>query len=268
MRYLTAKNIIHLPKPDPSTFSDELLQQFRNMPLPDLVQEDLRVPPAVRATAAEELADETDLSNMPALESAENEPDERGVVVAEPEDIALERAMEEAARNAAAAVAASRGAEATRLASATQRGVEAALNQPIAPASVVVPPPVPIPSADEAPGPLAQGAYSEAPTQIQIVQNVPLLPVGTTVLGAPGPGGQPTLIVDTSRSAMTSQGLPGLELPPAARPNSGPRERVLGRNATRRLPRQNNGPSAVLSGAPGAPPPAASARVMVQKLGS
>lgn len=269
MRYLTAKNVAHLPKPDTSALSDELLQQFRNMPLPDLEQEDLRVPPAVRPVVEEEAKDETDLSNMPPLGPAEDEPQEAGVVVAEPEDVALERAMEEAARNAAAAVAASRGAEAARLASATQRGVEAALNRPVSPASVVV---GPAPPRDDEPGvaPLAQGSYSEAPTQIQIVQNVPLLPVGTTVLGAPGPGGQPTLVVDTSRAAMTSQGLPALELPPPARPPNAPRERTLGRNATRRLPRNSNGPSAVLgaSSAPGGPPPAPSARVMVQKLGS
>jgi hypothetical protein len=119
----------------------------------------------------------------------------------------------------------------------------------------------------QGPEPLAEGAYSEGPAQIQIVQNVPLLPIGTSVLGAAGPGGRPTLIVDTSSSAMGRQGLPSLSLgAPARPPNVSSRGSVANRSGTRRMPRNNNLPSA-----PGifnqAAPPSSSARVTVQKLG-
>jgi hypothetical protein len=123
------------------------------------------------------------------------------------------------------------------------------------------------------PEPLAQGAFSEAPVsaaapaQIQIVQNVPLLPVGTTVLGAPGPGGRPTLIVDTSSAAMGELGLPALELPPAARaPNLGNQGSARNRNVTRRVQRGNNGPG-IFNQVRAEPAPSASAKITVNKLG-
>ena len=269
MRFITGKNIYTLPKPDPSTFSDSLLTEFKDMPLPDLEVKEPDVPPEQRKDVSEEEADETNLSDMPPLAPAEEEAD---VPLLPGEDEALEAAMEEAARNAAAAVAASRGAQAANLAAATERGITAALNAPVPAPSVVVSPAAPAsaaPAAPLAPPPLAEGAFSEAPaqTQIQIVQNVPLLPVGTTVLGSAVPGGPPTLVVDTSRSAMAQQGLTGFELPAAARPVSAPRERALNTNRTRRLGRGNNGPSAIFSGGPAVPAPAAGSKITVQKLG-
>jgi hypothetical protein len=98
------------------------------------------------------------------------------------------------------------------------------------------------------------------------VQQVPLLPAGTTLLGAPGPGGRPTLVVDTSQAAMSRQGLPGLELPPAARPaNTQPRGSAMNANRTRRQTRGANAPG--IFNQPQQGPPSSSAKVTVQKLG-
>jgi DNA-directed RNA polymerase II subunit RPB2 len=281
MRFLTNKNLERLPKPFIPAESDALLAEFKDMPLPDLEQEDLNVPAERRPVEEEEEADESNLADMPGQSKAQGgevDVDESGVPLVDSEDAELERAMETAARNAAQAVAANRGAEAVQLARATERGITAALNQPLAAPSVVVGAPrlSTIAEANEANEvrselpPLAEGAYSEAPTQIQIVQNVPLLPAGTTVLGAAGPGGRPTLIVDTSTGAMGRQGLPGLELPAAARPpNTSNRGSLANRTGTRRIARNNTLPSGpgVFNQTPGAAPPSSSARVTVQKLG-
>lgn len=298
MRLLTAKNLERLPKPTIAAGSDALLAEFKDMPLPDLVQEDLSVPPERRTVEDEVVKDEDDLANMPGESRAQGGDDEGGAPFMVGEDEELELAMATAAQNAAAAVAASRGAASSSLAQATERGIVAALNQSLAPPAVVLggprlstvqevneqnlntataaaassaagrPPPRQ--TAFQQPGPLVEGAYSEAPAQIQIVQNVPLLPLGTTVLGAAAPGGRPTLIVDTSSAAMSRQGLTGFELPPAARPsNMSNRGSLQGRTGTRKIARNANLPSGprVFNQAAAAAPPSSSARVMVQKLG-
>lgn len=285
MRFLTAKNLERLPQPDPSLLSDALLDEFKDMPLPDLEEEDVRPPPLLRTDVTdEEGPEEDDLANMPGLSGAKGGEEEADVRLAESEDAELERQMMTAAQNAAAAVAASRGLETSRLAEATQRGVDAAFaaasRGPVA--SVVVPGRLgTIPETNESnvvsnaipqlgPNlpPLAEGAYSEAPAQVQIVQQVPLLPAGTTLLSSAGPGGRPTLVVDTSTGAMGRQGLPSLDLgPPARSPNLSNRGSAANRSGTRRLPRNSNLPSGpgVFNQAQG--PPAPSARVTVQKLG-
>jgi hypothetical protein len=299
MRYLTAKNVMHLPKPDPSTFTDSMLQQFKDMPLPDLEQEDLRVPPEERKEVEEE-KDETDLAGMPELVA--NGEEEAEVPFLPSEDEQLEAQMEAAAHTAAAAVAASRGVESARLAEATQRGVMAAMNASVPPPQVVMPPQYPgmvrppppassgvgwQPPASSGVGwqppqtalgqaegreplaPLAEGAYSEAPAQIQIVQNVPLLPAGTTVLGSAAPGGQPTLIVDTSQMAMRQQGLPGFELPSAARPaNLSARGSAMNRNRTQRASRAPGGTNVFGREVAAPQQQASSGKITVQKLGS
>ena len=286
MRFLTAKNLTRLPKPQIPAESDTLLAEFKDMPLPDLVQEDLSVPPERRKVEEEEEKDESDLANMPGDSRAQAEEEEANVPLAENEDAALEAAMETAARNAAAAVAASRGITASRLAEATAKGFSAAVSQPrVAPTVLVGGPRLEtVPETNESnvgsassaavvppPTPLAQGSYSEAPAQIQIVQNVPLLPPGTTVLGAAGPGGRPTLIVDTSSAAMSSQGLPGFALPPPAAgpPNLSNRGSLANRTGTRRIARNAPNRPTVFGQANATPngPPAPSARVTVQKLG-
>ena len=302
MRFLTAKQVVHLPKPDTSTLTDSLLEQFKDMPLPDLVQEDLRVPPEMRVDPDEVERNDEDLGAMPGLSKAQGQGEEEadegqeGITFREPEDVELEQAMELAARNAAQAVATSRSAEASRLAQATQRGVEAAIASAVPGATVVVPsanqsqtgfaqsqagvalpqsavsqtaaPPLPVSAQPPgAQGPLVEGPYSEAPPQIQIVQNVPLLPLGTTVLSSGAPGGRPTLVVDTSSTAMAQQGLAGFQLPSAARPaNTRPQGSAANANRTRRATRGPGGPSVFPRTAE--PPPSSNARVMVQKLGS
>jgi hypothetical protein len=289
MRFVTNKNLERLPKPYIPAESDTLLADFKDMPLPDLVQEDLSVPPERRKEEGEEKVDEDDLADMPGESKAQGV-DESGVPLVETEDSELEAAMETAARNAAQAVAASRGAEALQLANATERGIAAAMNQRLAAPSVVVGGPRlstigeenengngnvasgvrPPPTQFAGPPPLAEGSYSEAPAQIQIVQNVPLLPAGTSVLGSASPGGRPTLIVDTSSSAMGRQGLPAFELPSAARPpNMGSRGSLANRTGTRRIARNANLPSGpgIFNQAAGAAPPHSSARITVQKLG-
>ena len=280
MRYLTTKNVIHLPKPDPNTFTDIMVQQFKDMPLPDLEQEDLRVPPEERKEVEEE-RDETDLANMPEVipEGEEGEEGGEAIPLLPSEDEQLEALMEQAARSAAEAVASSRGVESSRLAEATQRGILSAMNASMPPPQVVMPPPPPASfqtvqtSTESMAAPLAEGAYSEAPPQIQIVQNVPLLPRGTTVLGSAAPGGQPTLIVDTSQMAMRHQGLPGLELPAASRaPNLSARGSAMNRNRTQRASRAPGPQGTNVFGREIAPPqqgpPSPSARITVQKLGS
>jgi hypothetical protein len=275
MRFLTEKYLKRLPKPNPSDFTDTLLEEFGDIALPDLEQEDISVPPETRREV-EETGLEDDLSNMPPLERVVvREGDDENVPLLPSEDEELEAAMTAAAQQAASAVAASRGQEARRLAEATQRGIEAAVNESRPGATVLVSSssalgvqPPPEPTAGLRPPPLAEGAYSEAPTQIQIVQQVPLLPAGTTVLGSAGPGGRPTLIVDTSSTAMGQQGLPALELPALARPaNLDNRGSVANRSGTRRMPRNRNLPTGpgVFNQAQAAP--SASAKVMVQKLG-
>jgi DNA-directed RNA polymerase II subunit RPB2 len=287
MRFVTNKNLERLPKPYIPAESDTLLADFKDMPLPDLVQEDLSVPAERRnVEEEEEKANEDDLADMPGESKAQGVDESGAPLLVESEDAELEAAMETAARNAAQAVAASRGAEAVQLAQATERGIVAALNQRVAAPSVMVggprlstvaeenedlatgvrPPPTPL----AGPPPLAEGSYSEAPAQIQIVQNVPLLPAGTTVLGSAGPGGRPTLIVDTSSTAMGRQGLPAYELPSAARPpNTGNRGSLANRTGTRRIARNANLPSrpGIFNQAAAAGPPSSSARVTVQKLG-
>jgi DNA-directed RNA polymerase II subunit RPB2 len=291
MRFITDKNLKHLPKPDSSFLSDTLMEQFKDIPLPDLEQEDITVPPEFRVVPEDVERKEDDLSDMPPLGPA-GEENESGVPLVETEDERLEREMIQAATNAAAAVAASRGEEAKRLADLTKQRIVTALSESQPGARVVVPPPPPArglpviaetnepPASTEISGlpgarpePLAQGAFSEAPVsaaapaQIQIVQNVPLLPVGTTVLGAPGPGGRPTLIVDTSSAAMGELGLPALELPPAARaPNLGNQGSARNRNVTRRVQRGNNGPG-IFNQVRAEPAPSASAKITVNKLG-
>jgi DNA-directed RNA polymerase II subunit RPB2 len=283
MRFLTNKNLERLPKPAIEAGSDALLAEFKDMPLPDLEQEDLSVPAERRKEPEEEKADEDDLANMPGLSKAQGDEEEASdAPLIETEDELLEREMATAARNAAVAVAESRGAMASRLAQATERGITAALNQSLAAPQVVVGGPrlATVPETNEselrsppsalgaqAQGPLAEGSYSEAPAQIQIIQQVPLLPLGTSVLGAAAPGGRPTLIVDTSSAAMGRQGLPSFELGASARPpNLSGRGSIANRSGTRRMPRNNNLPSG-----PGifnqAAPPSSSARVTVQKLG-
>ena len=139
MRFLTAKNLERLPKPTIEAGSDALLAEFKDMPLPDLEQEDTSVP-AERSNVEEDVErDDNDLANMPGNSRAQGAAeDESGAPLVETEDEQLEREMATAAQNAAAAVAASRGAASARLAQATERGIAAALNQPLAPASVVV----------------------------------------------------------------------------------------------------------------------------------
>jgi hypothetical protein len=281
MRFLTAKNLERLPQPTIPAESDTLLAEFKDMPLPDLVQEDLSVPPERRRILEEEEKDEDDLANMPGDSRAQGE-DETAAPFVENEDLALEAAMETAARNAAQAVAASRNATSASLAEATARGIQAAVNQPRLPPAVVVGRPLStiaeanetnIASApfnmDARPPPLAEGTYSEAPAQIQIVQNVPLLPAGTTVLGAAAPGGRPTLIVDTSSAAMGSQGLPGFSLGPSARdPNLSNRGSLANRTGTRRIARNApNRPTVFGQGSAPSGPTPPSAKITVQKLG-
>ncbi len=292
MRFITDKNLKRLPKPDPSLLSDALMEEFKEIALPDLEQEDISVPAERRTVEDVELNDD-DLGNMPpgagaaaAGASAAGLPEEEedvNVPLLPTEDDALEAAMAEAAGNAARAVAASRGAEARRLGAVTERAVESALAQARPNATVVVPGAgaaaaaaapsngLGVETAAAArpalePPPLAQGAYSEAPAQIQIVQQVPLLPAGTTVLGSAAPGGRPTLIVDTSSAAMRDLGLPPLELPTAARPvNVSGQGSARNRNLTRRAARPSNGPG--IFNQPAAAPASSSARVTVQKLG-
>jgi DNA-directed RNA polymerase II subunit RPB2 len=276
MRFLTEKYLKRLPKPNPSDFTDSLLEEFGDIALPDLEQEDISVPPETRREV-EETGLEDDLSNMPPLERVvvREGGDDENVPLLPSEDEELEAAMTAAAQQAASAVAASRGQEARRLAEATQRGIEAAVNESRPGATVLVSSssalgvqPPPEPTAGLRPPPLAEGAYSEAPTQIQIVQQVPLLPAGTTVLGSAGPGGRPTLIVDTSSTAMGQQGLPALELPALARPaNLDNRGSLANRSGTRRMPRNRNLPTGpgIFNQAQAAP--SSSAKVMVQKLG-
>jgi DNA-directed RNA polymerase II subunit RPB2 len=285
MRFVTNKNLQHLPKPDNSVFNDPLLAEFKDMPLPDLEQEDVRPPPERRKDISdEEGGNEEDLSGLPGGFSAGKPPDEESLdaPLVGSEDEQLELAMMNAARNAAAAVAASRGEEARRLGEVTQAGVEQALTAARPNATVVLPlaqrlSTVPevnegnVESAELGVGPrmepLVQGPYSEAPPQIQIVQQVPLLPAGTTVLGAAGPGGRPTLVVDTSNSAMTRQGLPPLELPAAARPvNLSNRGSLANRSGTRRLARNNTSSGPSVFGQAQAQP-SSSGKVTVQKLG-
>jgi DNA-directed RNA polymerase II subunit RPB2 len=332
MRFLTGKNVARLPKPDASILADPLLAEFKDMPLPDLEQEDLRVPPEVRKDPLEEEAKDTELANMPGLSKAQGEEGEdQGVVLAKSEDEELEAAMEAAARSAATAVAASRSAEANRLAATTQEGIEAAVRSAVPNARVVLPPsygpgaglaaapgavpssygpgavpssygpgvvpssygPGAVPSSygpgvvpsSYGPGvvpssygpaaasgaaplaPLAEGPYSEAP-QIQIVQQVPLLPIGTTVVSSAGPGGRPTLVVDTSSAAMAQQGLPGFQLPGAVQSaNTRSQGSAMARNVTRRATRGANGPGIFNRPAEASGPPSSNARVTVQKLG-
>jgi DNA-directed RNA polymerase II subunit RPB2 len=283
MRFVTEKYLKRLPKPDASTLRDSLLDEFKDIPLPDLEEEDISVPPERRKDPLEgerKPGDEEDLSDMPPLERVPEE-EEEGVRLVPTEDDELEAQMELAARNAASAVAASRGEEARRLAIATQRGVEAALTEARPNATVFAPQQQRLSTIGEAnesnnnnlpgvrPPPLAEGAYSEAPAQIQIVQNVPLLPLGTTVLGSSEPGGRPTLVVDTSSSAMAQQGLPGFALPSAARPlNLSNRGSLASRTGTRKIARNNTLPSGpgIFNAQPQGPP-APSARVTVNKLG-
>ena len=288
MRFLTNKSLEHLPKPDPSTFSDEMLKEFKDMPLPELLPEDLSVPPEKRKDVSDEEAKE-DLSNMPALEK---EDEDEGVVLRESEDQELEAAMQQAARNAAASIVASRQAEGERFAAVTQKDIDAAISRAVPNAKVLSPiaeetasqllanamnsapgaaaaaaPSRPEEAEAEQPEPLAQGAYSQqAPAQIQIVQNVPLLPAGTTALTSSVPGGPPTLIVDTSSAAMQQQGLPSLAVP-APRRNltmsaQGP---AMNRNTTRRLPRAANAPDALNQVQPSYP--STGTKITVNKLG-
>jgi hypothetical protein len=222
----------------------------------------------------------------PAEAAAAATTDEENVVLRASEDEELEAAMTNAAKNAASAVAASRAAEASRLAATTRRGVAAAINTALyqqgAPLSTLQETNQntynsqqqlkqqlqqqlqQIEQQERQQQPLAQGAYSgvaySQPSSVQIVQNVPLLPLGTTVLGSAAPGGQPTLLVDTSSAAMNQQGLNPLPDTGRQMGMSGPRNR---NNTTRRQPRapvsfsppQQTGPSS------------ANARVTVQKLG-
>ncbi|NBO59968.1 MAG: hypothetical protein EBU82_03225 [Flavobacteriia bacterium] len=288
MRFITAKNLSHLPKPDLQTLSDPLLAEFKDIALPDLEQDDINAPPEKRKDISDEETKEDDLGGMPRMTlTVKREGEEGDVPLVGSEDEQLEVAMMNAARNAAAAVAASRGEEARRLGEVTQAGVEQAFQQARPQATVVVPPGMgkPLSTVEEVnetglnseplqlagPGPLVQGPYSEAPPEVQIVQRVPLLPAGTTVLSSAGPGGRPTLVVDTSNAAMSSQGLPPLELPAAARPvNLSNRGSAANRSGTRRLPRNSNLPSG-----PGvfnqlqqqSGPTPSSAKVTVQKLG-
>jgi DNA-directed RNA polymerase II subunit RPB2 len=300
MRFLTAKNISHLPKPDTQTLADPLLLEFKDMPLPDLEQEDIRPPPEKRVdiTDVEGPTDE-DLSAMPRFTKTNQEGDEdfgESVPLRESEDEELDRAMVNAARNAASAVAASRGTEAVRLANATQEGINQAFMAARTNANVFVPSMGPVAegtqgstsfnqgapvmynqgpmtynqgpaSYNQGPPPLAQGAYSEAP-QIQIVQQVPLLPAGTTVLGSAGPGGRPTLVVDTSNTAMSQQGLPPLELPGTGRSlNVSNQGSARNRNVTRRQNNPRNAPGVFNQAQQEAPRPTSASRVTVQKLG-
>ena len=108
--------------------------------------------------------------------------------------------------------------------------------------------------------------------QIQIVQNVPLLPLGTTVLGSPAPGGRPTLVVDTTQGAMSQQGLSEFQLPSTGMPvNRSNQGSAMNRNRTRRAARPNNGPGVfnqIQQQQPQQPDrPSPSARITVQKLG-
>ena len=256
--------------------------------MPDLEQDDINAPPEKRKDVTDLEPTEDDLSRMPrmTLTVVREEEEEGDVPLVGSEDEQLEQAMFNAARNAAAAVAASRGEEARRLGEVTEAGVEQALRQARPQATVVVPPGMgrPLTTIGEVnetglnseplqlagPGPLVQGPYSEAPPEVQIVQRVPLLPAGTTVLGSAGPGGRPTLVVDTSNAAMSSQGLPPLELPAAARPvNLSNRGSAANRSGTRRLPRNSNLPSGpgIFNQVQSSGPASSSAKVTVQKLG-
>jgi DNA-directed RNA polymerase II subunit RPB2 len=285
MRLITAKNLAHLPKPDLQTLSDPFLAEFKDIALPDLEQDDINAPPEKRKDVSDVEATEDDLSRMPRMTRTVVREGEEDVPLVGSEDEQLEMAMMNAARNAAAAVAASRGEEARRLGEATEAGVEQALQAARTNARVFVPPGVggPLSTVREinesagnsqlldlgaGPGPLAEGSYSEAPPEVQIVQRVPLLPAGTTVLGSAGPGGRPTLVVDTSTSAMSSQGLPPLELPSAARPlNLSNQGSAANRNRTRRMARPTNGPGVLNQVQQQGGPTPSSARVTVQKLG-
>jgi hypothetical protein len=287
MRFITNKNLAHLPRPDLQTLSDPLLAEFKDIALPDLEQEDINAPPEKRKDISDEDVKEEDLAGMPPLlRTVVREGEGEGEVpLVGSEDEQLEVAMLNAARNAAAAVAANRGEEARRLGAVTEAGVEQALQQSRPQATVVVPSGLgrPLNTIGEVnetgfnsepfdlggrPAPLPQGPYSEAPPEVQIVQRVPLLPAGTTVLGSAGPGGRPTLVVDTSNSAMSSQGLPPLELPSAARPvNLSNQGSAANRNRTRRMARPNNGPGVFNQLQQQSGPPSSSAKVTVQKLG-
>jgi DNA-directed RNA polymerase II subunit RPB2 len=281
MRFVTEKYLKRLPKPDGSILRDSLLDEFKDIPLPDLEEEDISVPPERRNDPEDKERKEDDLSNMPPLERAPDE-EQTEVPVMLSEDEQLEANMATAAQNAASAVAASREAEGRRLAEVTQQGIQSALRSAVPGATVFVPPQQrlsTVPESVEAnnnnttglqPAPLAEGAYSEAPAQIQIVQQVPLLPLGTTVLGSSEPGGRPTLVVDTSTSAMAQQGLSSFALPPALRPaNQSNRGSLANRTGTRKLPRNNTLPSGpgIFNQVQAQGPPSSSARVTVNKLG-
>lgn len=288
MRFITAKNVSHLPKPDINTLTDTLLQEFKDMALPDLEQEELDAPPEKRVDPAAAEAKEDDLSGLPAANGVQGgeEEDEQEALLVGSEDDVLEQQMATGSRDAALAVATSRSLQAQQMARQTQQGVEQAFRNAVPNASVLVRGPLPtVPETNEsayASGPmqqqvfqqqqpLAEGTYSEAPNaSVQIVQQVPLLPLGTTVLGAPAPGGRPTLVVDTSTLAMAQQGLNRFELPPAtSAPNLSNQGSAQNRsNRTRRMRGNTSGPGIFnqLQQQQQGPPPS-SARIMVNKLG-
>jgi DNA-directed RNA polymerase II subunit RPB2 len=281
MRFVTEKYLKRLPKPDASTLKDSLLEEFKDIPLPDLEEDDVTVPPERRNDPADVERKDDDLSNMPPLERGDDEEGGDAPLVLT-EDEQLEAEMATAAKNAALAVASSREAEARRLAQVTQQGVESALRSAVPGATVFVPPPQRLSTVPEAPEnnnnngpsvrppPLAEGAYSEAPAQIQIVQQVPLLPLGTTVMSSSEPGGRPTLVVDTSSTAMAQQGLSSFSLPGPSRPiNQSNRGSLANRTGTRKIARNNTLPSGpgIFNQVQAQGPPAPSARVTVNKLG-
>lgn len=282
MRFLTNKGIERLPKPDDSYLTDKLLDEFRDIALPDLVQEDIRPPPEKRTDPTETETKEDDLANMPGQSGADKEETEGEVPLVKSEDEELDELMELAAKNAATAVAQSRSVDANRLARATEQGIQSAMNAKPNPPMVLVPGQRlnTVPEANNENnigGPLVEGAFSEgfdqapapAPAQIQIVQNVPLLPVGTTVLSSAAPGGRPTLVVDTSSTAMGRQGLNSFQLPSAALPTNTNPSYAANRTGTRRMPRNNNIPRGpgIFNQLQAQGPPSSSAKVTVQKLG-
>lgn len=303
MRLLTAKNVAKFPKPDASLLKDDLLEEYKTIRLPDLQEEEVDIPERLPAVPEGPEADEEDLAALGVAP-----PREEPVYEGEGEEEAAVEA-EAAARLATAAAAfqasnaAANAARVQALAQAQGQALggnvlvvpgglaaagSAALAQEVAQRAFAPPPPAFAGSAPAfaglgalgpaAAGPTSPYAYASSlpppPAQVQVVQNVPLLPPGAAVLGSAVPGAPTTIVVDTTPGAMQQQGLSPFALPPPAVPgparaeNMRPEGSAANRNRTRRAARPGgNGPSMFSPGQPAANP-MGNARVTVQKLGS
>jgi DNA-directed RNA polymerase II subunit RPB2 len=275
MRFLTAKNVAKFPKPDASLLQDDLLEQYRTIALPDLQEEEVEIPERLPPVAEGPEADEEDLAALGVA------PPRKEAALEGEEEAALE--AETAARLATAAAAyqeSTAAANAARIQTLAQVQAQA---QALGGNVLVVPglartaagplefaaagTPLATPTATPPPPP--PPAMTAAPAQVQIIQNVPLLPQGAAVLGSAVPGAPTTIVVDTSPGAMQQQGLSQFALPPPAAALGSPRNEgsAANRNRTRRAARPGgNAPSMFNAGQPAANP-MGNAKVTVQKLG-